>query len=167
MAGLPRHKVTLSHSDWMARLHPDDREIYRGALETFRGQPGQAFRLEFRAKGPGGNWRWLELRASIVTEQDVPSDCLGLLSDVTDRKETPPPAGDPLTGLGGRPALMDAMAGLGQHLADAELAMLDLDRFKAIHASIGDAGGDAILLQTARRLNERFGLRSAHVPHRR
>ena len=157
MAGLPRHKVTLSHSDWTARLHPDDRDIYRGALETFRDQPGQAFRLEFRARGHGGNWRWLELRASIVTEQDVPSDCLGLLSDVTDRKEAPPPAGDPLTGLGARPALMDAMAGLGQGLAKAELAMLDLDRFKAIHASIGDAGGDAILLQTARRLNERFG----------
>jgi diguanylate cyclase (GGDEF)-like protein len=157
MAGLPRHKVTLSHSDWMARLNPDDREIYRGALETFRGQPGQAFRLEFRAKGLGGNWRWLELRASIVTEQDVPSDCLGLLSDITDRKETPPPSGDPLTGLGGRAALMDAMADLGPHLAEAELAMLDLDRFKAIHASIGDDGGDVILLQTARRLNERFG----------
>src|SRR5579871_5650831 len=92
MAGLPRHKVTLSHADWLGRLHPDDREIYRGALETFRGQPGQAFRLEFRAKGQGGNWRWLELRASIVTEQEVPSDCLGLLSDITDRKETPPPA---------------------------------------------------------------------------
>ena len=157
MAGLPRHKVTLSHSDWMARLHPDDREIYRGALDTFRDQPGQAFRLEFRAKGQGGNWRWLELRASIVTEQDVPSDCLGLLSDVTDRKETPPPAGDALTGLSGRSALMDAMAGLGQHLGEAQLAMLDLDRFKAIHASIGDKGGDTVLLQTARRLNERFG----------
>ena len=42
-------------------------------------------------------------------------------------------------------------------LADAQLALLDLDRFKAIHASIGDDGGDTILLQTARRLNERFG----------
>ena len=52
---------------------------------------------------------------------------------------------------------MEAMAGLGGRLADAELAMLDLDRFKAIHASIGDDGGDTILLQTARRLNERFG----------
>ena len=32
-------------------------------------------------------YRWLELRATIVSEQDVPSDCLGLLSDITQRKE--------------------------------------------------------------------------------
>ena len=157
LAGLPRHKVTFSHADWMARLHPDDREIYRGALESFRGHPGQAFRLEFRARGQGGRWRWLELRASIVAEQDVPSDCLGLISDITDRKEEAPVVSDPLTGLGARPALIEAMTRLGRNLASAELAMLDLDRFKAIHASVGDAGGDAILLQTARRLNERFG----------
>ena len=157
MAGLPSHKATLSHSDWMARLHPEDRDTYHDALELFRDQPGQAFRLEFRAQGPGGGWRWLELRASIVTEQDVPSDCLGLLSDITNRKEAPAIAGDPLTGLGGRAALMEAMADLGAGLASAQLALLDLDRFKAIHASIGDAGGDAILLQTARRLNEAFG----------
>ena len=157
MAGLPPHKATLSHSDWMARLHPEDRETYRDALELFRDQPGQAFRLEFRGRGPQRTWRWLELRASIVTEQDVPSDCLGLLSDITDRKQAPVAANDPLTGLGARPALMEAMAGLGAGLESAQLALLDLDRFKAIHASIGDAGGDTILLQTVRRLLERFG----------
>lgn len=157
LAGLPRNTVTLSHTDWMARLHPEDRDIYRGALESFRDQPGQAFRLEFRARGQGGRWRWLELRASIVSEQDVPSDCLGLISDITDRKDEAPVVSDPLTGLGARPALMEAMTRLGRNLANAELAMLDLDRFKAIHASVGDAGGDAILLQTARRLNEGFG----------
>ena len=157
MAGLPAHKATLSHSDWMARLHPEDREIYRGALEHFRDQPGQAFRLEFRAQGANGAWRWLELRASIVTDQDVPSDCLGLISDITDRKEATPVTGDRLTGLGGRPALMAAMADLDASLTRAQLALLDLDRFKAIHASIGDAGGDTILFQTVQRLNERFG----------
>jgi diguanylate cyclase (GGDEF)-like protein len=157
MAGLPPHSTTVSHSDWMSRLHPEDLETYRGALEMFRDQPGQAFRLEFRAPGPSATWRWLELRASIVTEQDVPSDCLGLLSDITDRKETTPTTGDPLTGLGTRSALIEAMGIMGPLLESAQLALIDLDRFKAIHASIGDVGGDTILLQTARRLNERFG----------
>jgi len=156
MLGLPAQKVALSHSDWVTRLHPEDREIYRDALVLFRDPPGQAFRLEFRVKGPK-DWRWLELRASIVTDQDVPSDCLGLLSDITDRKEATPVARDPLMGLGTRAALMDAMASLGGGLSEAQLALIDLDRFKAVHASIGDAGGDTILLHTARRLKERFG----------
>lgn len=158
MAGLPSHRTSLSHSDWMSRLHPEDLETYRDALDMFRDQPGQAFRLEFRAPGLGATWRWLELRASIVTEQDVPSDCLGLLSDITDRKESTAVAGagDTLTGLGGRPALIEAMEIMGPLLENAQLALIDLDRFKAIHASIGDVGGDTILLQTARRLHERF-----------
>ncbi|HEX4117343.1 MAG TPA: GGDEF and EAL domain-containing protein [Rhizomicrobium sp.] len=157
MLGLPAQKVTLSHSDWLARLHPEDREIYRDALILFREPAGQAFRLEFRARGAKGQWRWLELRASIVTEQDVPSDCLGLLSDITDRKEQQSALRDPLIGLGTRAALMETMAALGDALSGAHLALVDLDRFKAVHASLGDAGGDMILLHTARRLKERYG----------
>ncbi|MGH6827499.1 MAG: putative bifunctional diguanylate cyclase/phosphodiesterase [Rhizomicrobium sp.] len=157
MLGFPAQKITLSHSDWLSRLHSEDREIYRDAMVLFRDPPGQAFRLEFRARGPKNNWRWLELRASIVTDRDVPSDCLGLLSDITDRKETSPTvARDPLMGLGTRAALMDALATMGDGRGAAGLAVIDLDRFKAVHASIGDAGGDAILLHTARRLKERF-----------
>lgn len=157
MLGLPAQKVTLSHSDWLARLHPEDREIYRDALVLFREPSGQAFRLEFRVHGAGGGWRWLELRASIVTHQDVPSDCLGLLSDITDRKEAAPVASrDPLMGLPTRSALMDRMASLEGDLNGAQLALIDLDRFKAVHASLGDAGGDTILLHTARRLKERY-----------
>lgn len=155
MLGLPAQKVTLSHSDWLARLHPEDREIYRDALVLFQEPSGQAFRLDFRAKGPKGAWRWLELRASIVSEEDVPSDCLGLLSDITDRKESLSASRDPLLGLGTRAALMDAMKALGDGLRTAQLALIDLDRFKAVHASLGDAGGDTILLHTARRLKER------------
>ena len=34
-----------------------------------------------------GPYRWLELRATIVSEQQVPSDCLGLITDITQRKE--------------------------------------------------------------------------------
>jgi diguanylate cyclase (GGDEF)-like protein len=157
MLGLPAQNVTLSHSDWLARLHPDDREIYRDALILFRDPAGQAFRLEFRARGTKGMWRWLELRASIVTEQEVPSDCLGLLSDITDRKEQQSALRDPLIGLGTRAALMEAMAVLGDSLGAGTLALVDLDRFKAVHASLGDAGGDMILLHTARRLKERYG----------
>jgi diguanylate cyclase (GGDEF)-like protein/PAS domain S-box-containing protein len=157
MLGLPAKKVTLSHSDWLARLHPEDREIYRDALILFREPAGQAFRLEFRVRGAKGGWRWLELRASIVTDEDLASDCLGLLSDITDRKEQQSASRDPLIGLGTRAALMEAMAALGEDLGAAHLALVDLDRFKAVHASLGDAGGDMILLHTARRLKERHG----------
>ena len=166
MVGLPLHETTLAHSDWVAHVHPDDREIYSNALEEYRQRPGLAFRLEFRARGAGGPYRWLELRATIVSEQDVPSDCLGLISDVTQRKEaefaaiaaeaerkrTAALPRDKLTGLGNRVALIETLDGLGAEFGAVLFAVLDVDRFKAIHASLGDADADAILKMLAERL---------------
>jgi diguanylate cyclase (GGDEF)-like protein len=166
MVGLPVHETTLAHSDWIAHVHPDDREIYSNALEEYRQRPGLAFRLEFRARGASGPYRWLELRATIVSEQDVPSDCLGLISDVTRRKEaefaaiaaeaerkrTAALPRDKLTGLGNRVALIETLDGLGAEFGAVLFAVLDVDRFKSIHASLGDADADAILKMLAERL---------------
>ncbi|OAI45426.1 hypothetical protein AYO42_02750 [Rhizomicrobium sp. SCGC AG-212-E05] len=166
MIGLSVHETTLSHGDWIAHVHPEDREVYSRALEEYRHRPGLAFRLEFRARGGSGPYRWLELRATIVSEQEVPSDCLGLLSDITQRKEAEFAAQtaeserkreaalprDPLTGLGNRVALMEALDALGEGFEKSLFALLDIDRFKAIHASLGDRGADDILRQVAQRL---------------
>jgi len=166
MVGLSGKETTLSHGDWVGMVHAEDREIYSSALEEFRHKPGMAFRLEFRARGGHAPYRWLELRATIVSEQDVPSDCLGLISDITQRKdaefaqlaaeaarkqEAALPR-DALTGLGNRVALMEALDGLGDKFGTALLALLDVDRFKAIHASLGDGGADALLKLLAQRL---------------
>ena len=62
---------------------------------------------------------------------------------------------------------MDAMAALGDSLGAANLALVDLDRFKAVHASLGDAGGDMILLHTARAVERALGERGAAFPRRR
>ncbi|MEO8302267.1 MAG: GGDEF and EAL domain-containing protein, partial [Rhizomicrobium sp.] len=166
MVGLSLHESTLAHSDWVALVHPDDREVYTSALEEYRQRPGLAFRLEFRARGGSAPYRWLELRATIVSEQDVPSDCLGLISDVTQRKEAEFAAitaeaerkrdaalpRDKLTGLGNRVALIEALDGLGTRFGTVLFALLDVDRFKSIHASLGDKDADAILKMMAERL---------------
>jgi diguanylate cyclase (GGDEF)-like protein/PAS domain S-box-containing protein len=166
MVGLSVQETTLSHGDWIGHVHPDDREIYSRALEEYRHRPGLAFRLEFRARGGSGPYRWLELRATIVSEQEVPSDCLGLLSDITQRKEAEFAAQnagserkreaalprDNLTGLGNRVALMEALDALGEGFEKSLFVLLDIDRFKAIHGSLGDRGADDILKQVAQRL---------------
>jgi diguanylate cyclase (GGDEF)-like protein len=60
---------------------------------------------------------------------------------------------DALTGLGNRVALMEALDALGEGFDKALFALLDIDRFKAIHASLGDKGADTLLQQAADRLN--------------
>ena len=161
MLGLGAHETTLSEADWLAHVHPQDRGLFRAALD--QAKPGQSVRLEFRTLNPGAQGesatRWLELRGS-VNQLDDAADLLGLLSDITARKEDEArraalPPTDPLTGLGNRVALMAALD--GPPFPNGLLALLDLDRFKHIHASVGDAGGDAVLRGTAERLTHRFG----------
>ncbi|HEX2761373.1 MAG TPA: GGDEF and EAL domain-containing protein [Rhizomicrobium sp.] len=167
MVGLSVQETTLSQSDWLDHIHPEDRDVYTRALDEYRQRPGLAFRLEFRVRGDDTPYRWLELRATIVSEQQVPSDCLGLISDITQRKEAEfaqhaaeaarkRDAGgrhrDGLTGLGNRVAMMEALDGLGAGFGKALLAILDVDRFKSIHASLGDHGADVLLQQIAQRL---------------
>ncbi len=153
LLGVGSHEATLSHADWIAHIHPEDREAYRRLLDSHKAKPGAAFRLEFRVRLADASYRWLELRATIISDGDEPSECLGLLADISERRDAPIPATDPLTGLATRAGLMERLSAL----PDACLALLDLDRFKQIHASLGDAGGDAVLLQTAQRLTQRFG----------
>ena len=164
MVGLSTREATLSHADWIDHIEPADREVYTDALEDYRQRPGLAFRLEFRVRGIHGSWRWLELRATIVSEQDVPSDCLGLISDITQRKEAEFASAqaerkreaaaprDALTGLGNRAALTEALDGLSGDFDRHLLVLMDVDRFKAVHASLGDRGADSILKMLGERL---------------
>jgi len=151
----------VRHSDFIARIYGEDRDLYRRAIGDYRNRPGLGFRIEFRLRGPGARISWFELRATMLGDDDVASRCVGLLADVTARKAIEAEAldrtlRDPLTGLGNRVSMMEELEQRAAHFADMTFALLDVDRFKAIHASLGDAGGDGILSQMARRLTKRF-----------
>jgi diguanylate cyclase (GGDEF)-like protein len=161
LIGLGRAPARIVHDKWLERIHDDDRMVYSQALEDYRGHPGLSFRIEFRVRSESGRYPWVELRATMKGEVAPAQRCLGLMADVTVRKETDAALmdrtlRDPLTGLGNRVALMEALEQFGAEFRNVTFALLDLDRFKSIHASLGDAGGDAVLSQTAERLVKRF-----------
>lgn len=161
LIGFGRESQAIAHSSWLGRVHIEDRAVYEKALRDYRNRSGLAFRIEFRARSENGHYPWLELRATMIGEGNMADRCLGLVADVTTRKESEAAAldrtmFDPLTGLGNRVALMGKLDRLGRELGDVAFAILDIDRFKAIHASLGDAGGDAVLKHVAVRLTRRF-----------
>ena len=152
---------SFGHEEWIARIHPDDRQVYVDALAEYRRHPGLAFRMEFRVQDKSGGERWLELRASMLGSAKRGTRCLGLLADISTRKEGESASPrrmlqDPLTGLGSRVSLMEELEKVGPHWAQVAFAVLDIDRFKGIHASLGDAGGDQLLVSFAARLTEKF-----------
>lgn len=165
LIGFAQSAPKMSHEDWIARVHADDREVYRQALSDYRSHVGLAFRIEFRVRSESGRYPWFELRATMMGAGDRATRCLGLLADVTTRKESEAAVmdralRDPLTELGNRVALMEELEQLGGDARNAAFILLDVDRFKSIHASLGDKGGDEILVAIAERLTKNLGTRA-------
>ena len=161
LIGLDAAQGRMAHAKWLQRVHPDDRGVYSQALSDYRAHPGLSFRIEFRVRAESGRYPWFELRATMKGDRAPAMRCLGLMADVTMRKEADAALidktlRDPLTGLGNRVALMEELEQMGPRFPAAVFALLDIDRFKAIHASLGDKGGDQVLALTAERLTKRF-----------
>jgi diguanylate cyclase (GGDEF)-like protein/PAS domain S-box-containing protein len=165
LIGLKDGAERMPHTAWIARVHPDDRETYKQAIADYRSHPDLAFRIEFRVRSESGRYPWFELRATMLGTRSRAERCLGLIADITSRKEVEnQPAekasGDALTGLGNRAAMLSALEHRADRFDTVTLTILDIDRFKSIHANLGDAGGDAILSTLARRLTKQFGDRA-------
>ena len=72
---------------WTSLLHPDDRESAVAYAMQYRAIPDGDYRQEFRLRRKDGTYRWIEARASFVTEADGRRiHLLGSHTDMTDRK---------------------------------------------------------------------------------
>lgn len=71
----------------LALVHPDDLDRVTGAIDQAMADSGQ-FSLDHRIIRPSGEVRWVHLRARvIVTDDATPARMLGLVLDITDRKQ--------------------------------------------------------------------------------
>jgi diguanylate cyclase (GGDEF)-like protein/PAS domain S-box-containing protein len=144
--------------------HPDDQDDVRAAeAEAAELDDGQVAQVRYRARHADGGWRWLSRRVTPF-RRDAAGRVVELLSvvrDVTDVVEaerllTHAAMHDHLTGLPNRSLLMQRLdAALERGQRDGrEVAVLfcDLDGFKLVNDTGGHAAGDAVLLETARRL---------------
>ncbi len=159
--GLPAGATELSREAWANRIHPDDRAIYEDALKTYGHEPGTAFRLEFRARGAEERIHWFELRATMTGLSTEAERCLGLIADVTARKQSEVESaeatrGDTLTGLANRFGLVDRLESAAPHLGALTLMVFDLDRFKTINTSLGPDSADRVLQAIAKRMQKHF-----------
>ena len=72
---------------WTSLLHPDDRERAIAYATQYRSVLDGEYRQEFRLRHKDGTYRWIEARASFVTEADGRRiHLLGSHVDITDRK---------------------------------------------------------------------------------
>ncbi|MEY4562249.1 MAG: hypothetical protein RLZZ618_1526 [Pseudomonadota bacterium] len=90
-----RHDQCFGYSepvdDWdverfFSHIHPDERESARAYMAE-RLRLGEAWQRDYRISWPDGSIRWIATQGTILTEQGVPYFVVGLVIDITDRKQ--------------------------------------------------------------------------------
>ncbi len=166
---LGRTADELAQQRFQALATAEDRGVIEQQLGLTDGRDFEGFARELRCRHVDGSTVWLSLHCSFFTEHDAGSGrpCLILQAqDVTARRQAE--AGlqhlafhDPLTGLPNRRRFMECLVGaLNRFKTDPRhtwaVMFIDFDRFKLVNDSLGHNAGDQLLLQMARRVQERL-----------
>jgi PAS domain S-box-containing protein len=84
--GLAPGSFSGTYDDFLACLHPDDREAVQQEVARCLALR-QDYRQEYRVRWPNGSVHWIEGRARIqCDEQGQPVRMMGVVQDITDRK---------------------------------------------------------------------------------
>jgi diguanylate cyclase (GGDEF)-like protein/PAS domain S-box-containing protein len=144
-----------------ARVHADDRPLVDAAMQAcIRSKEPVRFRYRV-ARAGDGELRWFDCHARGIFRDGALVRRVGAVADITEivlaeEQLAHDALHDGLTGLPNRSLLLDRLgaAVLRSRRYGREIAVLfcDLDGFKRVNDTAGHAAGDAVLVETARRL---------------
>jgi PAS domain S-box-containing protein len=87
ITGFAADELTANGLDgWLARIHPDDVTAVRLRYEALE-RDRQPFDIEYRMRHRDGHWVWIHDRAMTAYEQDDIVYFVGLLTNITARKQ--------------------------------------------------------------------------------
>ncbi len=153
MLGCQEHELGNTPEDWLKRIHPEDLDQVKRALDAQAASASSRFETEHRMLHADGTYRWMSCRVDIIRDEaGNPIRMTGSHSDITPKKVT-----DALTGLPNRLLLLDRLTGSIERSRRRDgflfaVFLLDLDRFRPLVERIGSTAGDQLLIAVARRL---------------
>ena len=166
--GLGPGELPSGVDDFLAYVHPADRERFRLELLAIREREGGTLRSSLRVRHADSSYRWLDFEgASVPTSDRRNLRCVGLVRDTTDQRRAQErllnnAVFDSLTSLPNRELFLDRLGGALQRLREGfpgqvAVIFVDVDRFRSVNASFGIVVGDSIILTVSRRIARILG----------
>ncbi|GGA56183.1 EAL domain-containing protein [Pelagibacterium lentulum] len=149
---------------WLDRVHPEDRDRFRTALDTLVELKRGKVNSDIRVAGFDGTYRTFKMRVKPVLGGDSQVNrIVGTLQDVTDERAARErllhdAVHDSLTGLPNRQLLLDRLERAllrAREFNESKPAvfLIDIDKFTEIDERIGHMAADSVLLAVSRRLS--------------
>ncbi len=162
--GLSGGELPTKVDEFVAYLHPADKERFILSLAGIKERAGGALRQELRLRHADSSYRWFDIEGGAVPTTDHRQlRCVGLVRDITDEKRAQErlihdAVHDSLTGLPNRGIFFDRLNSMINRVtADPKsrptVFFFDIDKFRSVNSSFGLIVGDSILLTIARRLS--------------
>jgi len=162
MLGLHPEQLGSHSADWFARVHPDDLDDLRQAIDAHLQGETEALHHQYRLRRQDDSYIWVLVRGIVEQAADGERRMAGSQTDISKRYAAEQQLHyaarhDPLTGLANRTQLDEWLIEQRQAPAEARngaLLFIDLDRFKLINDSLGHQVGDQVLVEVAQRLKQ-------------
>jgi diguanylate cyclase (GGDEF)-like protein/PAS domain S-box-containing protein len=166
LVGLEEKERSTSPTEWLDRIHPEDRPRVEERLRAATSGENPLFECEHRLCHQDGRYLWVLARGEVTHGRGgAPERIAGSLSDITQQKLAEDrlrheAAHDELTDLPNRSTFMEHLRRILERSRrssrDVKFAVLflDFDRFKRINDSLGHLAGDELLAAISRRLKE-------------
>ena len=89
MLGYDPAEGFVDNTQWLSRIHPDDREAVAASIQGALASADLPYRYEARMRHADGNYRWINVTGRVVARDNngKASRLLGVTQDVTERRQ--------------------------------------------------------------------------------